>query len=157
MTADAGTEPLLEVRSGKMRIAAIAVAVVLVIGHIGAAIVLRAGGDTGVHLRVSDQIAMVVVGIVVACGALLFARPRLRADADGVSVRNVFAEKHFTWDQVHGITFPHKAPWARIELPDDEYLAVMAVQARDGARAVDALDRFRELEQRYGRAVGHDD
>lgn len=157
MTAATDTQWELDVRARKMTVAAQVVAGFLVVAHIGAAVVLRAGGDTGVHLRVADQIAMVMIGLVVASGVLLFTRPRLRAGASGVSVRNMFQEKRFSWNQVHGISFPHDAPWAHLELPDDEYLAVVAVQARDGARAVDALERYREVEARYGRSVGTED
>ncbi|NLU65179.1 PH domain-containing protein [Rhodococcus sp. HNM0563] len=156
MTAATDTEWELDVRARKMTRAAQIIAGFLVVAHIGAAVVLRSGGDTGVHLRVADQIAMVLIGLVVAAGVLLFTRPRLRVGASGISIRNMFQEKHFGWSHVRGISFPHDAPWAHLELPDDEYLAVVAVQARDGAHAVDALERFRAIEARYGRGVGAD-
>ncbi len=58
---------------------------------------------------------------------------------------------------MRGLFFDHGAPWARLELPFDEYVPVVAIQARDGERAVDALERFRELESRYtGGAVSDD-
>jgi hypothetical protein len=157
VTAATDTEWELDVRTRKMTVAAQLIAGFLVLAHIAAALVLRSGGDTGVNLRTADQIAMVAIGIVVASGVLLFTRPRLRAGVSGVSVRNMFQEKHFGWNQVYGISFPHDAPWAHLELPDDEYLAVVAVQARDGAHAVDALERFRAIEARYGRGVGAGD
>ncbi|MBF4481595.1 PH domain-containing protein [Rhodococcus rhodochrous J3] len=139
----------LEVRPEKMRRWVVVAAVVVMALHIFAALVLRGGGDTGVNLRVVDQIAILAIGVVLTGGVLLFTRPRLRAGADGVSVRNVVAERHIPWTDVRGLFFDHGAPWARLELPFDEYVPVVAIQARDGELAVDALERFRELESRY--------
>ncbi|WP_418345685.1 PH domain-containing protein [Rhodococcus pyridinivorans] len=148
----------LEVRPEKMRRWVVVAAVVVMAIHIFAALVLRGGGDTGVHLRVVDQIAILAIGVVLTGGVLLFTRPRLRAGADGVSVRNVVAERHIPWTDVRGLFFDQGAPWARLELPFDEYVPVVAIQARDGERAVDALERFRELESRYtGGAVSDND
>ena len=39
--------------------------------------------------------------------------------------------------------------WARIDLPDDEYIPVMAIQAVDKGRAVAAMDTVRSLLERY--------
>jgi hypothetical protein len=36
-----------------------------------------------------------------------------------------------------------------VDLPDDEYVSVMAIQAVDKERAVDAMDRVRALLARY--------
>ncbi|NMD96557.1 PH domain-containing protein [Rhodococcus sp. BL-253-APC-6A1W] len=147
----------LEVRPAKMRLWVVLGAVFVLAVHIGAALVLRGGGDSGVHLRLADQIAILTIGIALSGALLLFTRPRFRAGADGVAVRNVVAERHVPWDEVRGLSFPEGAPWARLELPYDEYVPVVAVQARDGGSAVDALDRFRELEARYSRGVVGDD
>lgn len=154
-TTESGWE--LEVRPRKMRLWVVVGAVFVLAVHIGAALVLRGGGDSGVNLRVVDQIAILTIGIALSGGVLLFTRPRLRVGAEGVAVRNVIVEKHIPWNEVYGLWFPKDAPWARLELPSDEYVAVVAVQARDGESAVAALDHFRELESRYGRGVGSDD
>ena len=90
-----------------------------------------------------------LLGLLLAGGALLFTRPRLRADADGVFVRNVIGTHRLPWTLVRRVSFPEGAPWARLELPDDEYLAVMAIQAADKQHAVSAIRRLRELHARY--------
>ena len=41
------------------------------------------------------------------------------------------------------------SPLGRVDLPDDEYVPVMAIQAVDKERAVDAMDRVRGLLARY--------
>lgn len=159
MSADTDTTPVwdLEVRARKMTAVTIAVVVLLLVGHIVAALVLRSGGDTGVYLRIWDQLAMIAIGVVVSSFVLVFTRPRFRVGASGVALRNMFGEKHFDWSQVRGVSFPESSPWARLELPHDEYLAIVALQARDGERTADALDRFRELHRRYGQRVGDAD
>jgi Bacterial PH domain len=43
------------------------------------------------------------------------------------------------------VAFPDGASWARLDLPDDEYLPVLAIQAVDGQYAVDGISRIRAL------------
>ena len=83
---------------------------------------------------------------------VLLARPRVRADAEGVEVRNIGLARRLPWDQVVRVAFPDGASWARLDLPDYEYLPVMAVQSADGQRAVDAMRRLRALHAAATRA-----
>ncbi|MFS8098698.1 PH domain-containing protein [Lentzea alba] len=100
---------------------------------------------TGVIFRTSDQVAMIVLGVLLAGGVLLLTRPRVTADASGVDVRNVVTSHHFDWNDVLSISFPDGAAWARLELPEDEYISVMAVQAVDREYAVKSVRALREL------------
>lgn len=100
---------------------------------------------TGVIFRTSDQVAMIVLGFLLAGGVLLLTRPRVTADASGVDVRNVVTSHHFEWNDVLSVSFPDGAAWARLELPDDEYISVMAVQAVDREYAVSSVRALREL------------
>ncbi|NMN93550.1 PH domain-containing protein [Antrihabitans stalactiti] len=138
----------LEVRPRKSTRYAIGSALFLVVSFVTVAILLR-HSDTGVYFRPADQAAMILLGCALAGGALLLARPRLRVSAKGVWVRNVFGEKFVDWDLAKGLSFPDGSAWARIELPDDEYIPVMAIQANDRAYAVDSIRRFRALGQKY--------
>ncbi|MGW0176055.1 PH domain-containing protein [Rhodococcus sp. NPDC003322] len=126
-----------------MIVAAACVVLFVVLG-----IFLRSSA-TGVYFRLIDQLAMVGIGVLLAGLVLLLARPRLRANADGVLVRNAFGERRVEWDLVRGLSFPDGAAWARIELPDDEYIPVMAIQANDRDHAVSAVRSFRTLAARY--------
>jgi Bacterial PH domain len=105
--------------------------------------------STGVIFQTADQVAIALLGIVIAGVVTLFARPRLRVGAAGVAVRNLFGYKLIPWSDVVGVSFPRGARWARVDLPDDEYVPVMAIQAVDKERAVDAMDRVRDLLARY--------
>jgi peptidoglycan/LPS O-acetylase OafA/YrhL len=135
---------LLQVRARRTRRVAVVSAVVLVAAFAVVAVLLRET-PTGVFFQIADQVAMVLLGVLLAGGALLFARPRLRADAEGVEVRNLLGARRLPWALVLAVSFPDGAPWARLELPDDEYVAVMAIQAADKQHAVTALRRLREL------------
>jgi hypothetical protein len=135
---------LFQARPRKARHVAVAAAVVLVVVFTVVAVLLRRT-PTGVYFRFSDQVAMVLLGLLLAGAALLFTRPRVRAVADGVEVRNVLTTRTVPWDLVLRVSFPDGAPWARIELPDDEYIAVMAIQAADGRYAVQAMRSLRAV------------
>jgi len=123
-------------------------AIVILAAHVAVGFLLKMG-STGVVFQTADQIAIAGLGVVIACVMLLFARPRLRAGAAGLAVRNLLGEKVVAWPDVVGVSFPAGARWARVELPDDEYIPLMAIQAVDKERAVAAMDAVRELAARY--------
>ena len=116
--------------------------------HIAIGVLLKIG-SSGVVFQTSDQVAMALLGLVLAGVVLLFARPRLRVGAPGISVRNLLGDKLIEWPDVAGVSFPVGNRWARIDLPDDEYVPVMAIQAVDKERAVEAMDTVRSLVARY--------
>lgn len=116
--------------------------------HIAVGFLLKVG-SSGVIFQTADQVAIGLLGIVIGGLVLLFARPRLRVGAAGVAVRNLLNYRLIPWSEVEGISFPKGARWARVDLPDDEYLPVMAIQAVDKERAVDAMDSVRALVARY--------
>lgn len=139
------TEESVVVRPFRAFWASIVLAVFLVAVFVVVAALLR-GSNTGAIFEVSDQIAMVGIGILLGCGALLFATPRVRADAEGIEVRNViFLTRRYTWLDVMAISFPDGASFARLELPDDEYMGVLAIQAVDRERAVASVRTLRRL------------
>jgi len=105
--------------------------------------------SSGVIFQTADQVAMAALGLVIAGVVLLLARPRLRVGPAGMSVRNLLGDRLIGWPDIVGVSFPVGHRWARIDLPDDEYVAVMAIQAVDKQRAVDAMDTVRSLLARY--------
>jgi hypothetical protein len=135
---------VFEARPRKARRVAVAAAVVLVAVFSVVAVLLRRT-PTGVYFRLSDQVAMMLLGLLMAGAVLLFARPRVRAGADGVEVRNLLGTRTVPWELVVQVSFPDGAPWARLELPDDEYIAVMAIQSVDGRQAVSDIRALRAV------------
>lgn len=139
-----GTGDVVVVRPRRAMIAAWvgAAAIMAVTGTV--AVLLR-NSPTGVFFRTVDQVAIVLIGAFISGGLLLFARPRVRADAAGIEVRNVGGRRVLPWTDVVRVAFPDGAPWARLDLADDEYIPVLAIQATDGARAVDGIRKVRAL------------
>lgn len=132
------------VRPRKVMISAWVGAVLTVAFFTVIAVLLRSS-YTGVYFRLADQVAMVVLGLLIAGGLLLLARPRVRADADGIEVRNIVATRRVPWEFVRHVSFPDGASWARLDLADDEYIPILAIQAVDGRRAVDGITKVRAL------------
>jgi hypothetical protein len=141
--APTASEPVVA-RPRKVLIFAWVGAVATVVLFTVLAAVLR-NTQTGVFFRFADQVALVLLGLFIAGGLLLLARPRVRADGDGIEVRNILTTHRYPWPDVLRVAFPDGASWARLDLPDDEYVSVLAIQAVDGTRAVDAITRVRAL------------
>lgn len=106
--------------------------------------------STGVVFRTSDQFGLAGVGIVLAAAILLMARPRLRVGSAGLGVRNMLTDRLVPWNDVVDVSFPAGKRWARIELSNDEYVPVLAIQSVDRERAVIAMDTVRAAVARYG-------
>jgi hypothetical protein len=123
-------------------------AVIIVAAHVVVGLLLKIK-SSGVFFQSADQAAMAGLGFVLAGLVLLFARPRLRVGASGLSVRNLLGDRLVPWSDIVGVSFPAGARWARIDLPDDEYIPLMAIQSVDKDRAVDAMDTVRTLLTRY--------
>jgi Bacterial PH domain len=138
----------LEVRPHLTPYFAYGAAFVIAAAHIAVGALLKIK-SSGVFFQTADQVAMGILGLIIAGLVLLFARPRLRVGATGLAVRNLLAYRLIPWSDIVGVSFPMGARWARVDLPDDEYVPVMAIQAVDKGRAVDAMDRVRELLIRY--------
>ena len=138
----------LEIRPRRIRWVAWVIAIFLfAFFSAGAALVYV--GNSGFVFRPADQVAMVVLGALLAGGALLFTRPRLRAGPGGVEVRATILTRRLPWNEVLAVSFPDGAQFARLDLPDDEYLAVSALQAVDRGHAARGVRALRDLHARY--------
>ncbi|WP_066903752.1 PH domain-containing protein [Millisia brevis] len=131
------------------RYAMVAAAIIFAVHVVLAFTLVDAGSGTGVYFRPVDQLAMLAIGGCLSGAVLLLARSRLRVGPQGVGVRNAFMEKVIPWSRVNGLFFVEGASWARIELPDDEYTPVLAIQTNDGEHAARAAETFREYMARY--------
>ncbi|WP_188828225.1 PH domain-containing protein [Nocardia camponoti] len=149
--AEPASEWELIVRPRKAIRTSVIIAVVILAFFTVGGILLRTG-STGVNFRLADQVAMIMIGVLGAAAVLLFTRPRLRAGAHGVSVRNILGDRDVPWSYVRGVSFADRKAWARLELTDDEYIPVLAIRANDKARAAAALEQLRALGARYAPA-----
>ena len=144
-------EPELVIRPRRVRWVAWIAAVALFVVMVAIAVALRQV-STGVYFRTDDQVAMVVLGLLISLGVLTLTLARVRADADGVEVRNLLITRRLPWSEVLEVSFPDGSRWARLELADDEYLPVSAIQLVDGQYAVTAIGRLRAMHARYSTA-----
>jgi Bacterial PH domain len=119
-------------------------AVLVIFTVIGVALRGKTDSGTGVF-QTGDQVAMAGLGVLGALGILLFTRPRVEADARGIRVRNVVGGYDVPWEVVRSIRFGRGAPWASLELRDDDMVSVMAVQAADKGYAVATVRALRAL------------
>jgi hypothetical protein len=138
----------VELRPHLTPLFAYAAAFLIATVHIVAGLLLKTQ-YSGVIFQTADQVALALLGLVLAAAVLLLARPRLRVGSAGLSVRNMLGDRLIPWSDTVGVSFPVGSRWARIDLPDDEYVPVMAIQAVDKDRAVDAMDTVRRLLKVY--------
>jgi hypothetical protein len=145
----AGRPPvLLQVRPKRITIYA-SIAAAIVVGSMVIVGLLLRDTNEGVEFRTSDQIGLIGVGLILGGVIMTAARPRLRVDRTGLWIRNVFGESFTPWQLVTRVAYPQGAPWAQLMMPDDEVKPVMAIQAMDRGRAVQALEEVRALQATY--------
>ncbi|MDO8393724.1 MAG: PH domain-containing protein [Dietzia sp.] len=137
-----------EHRPRRLRIAVIALAILIILAHILWAIVL-VRDDTGVTIGLADQLAFVAIGLIFAGVLLTLLRIRVRVGEQGVEVRGPLRSRLWDWHDVVGITFPRSSMWPRLELPAYEHVGVWAILTVDGQDAVDAMGTMRETVRRY--------
>lgn len=143
MVTDAGivvtAKPIVLARIGYA--AAVFVLVVFVI----VALVMRSD-NAGAHFVESDQIATVLIGVILAGLCLMPTRPRLRADAEGVRLRSFLGGWRFVpWDVIVRVDFPSKVRFARLVLPGEETFAIYAIARVDKQHAVESMRELRAL------------
>jgi hypothetical protein len=95
--------------------------------------------------RIMDRLLLVGLGVAIAAGLHLIARPRLVAADGGVTVVNGIRTHVLSWAEVVDIRMPVGEPWPSVDLSDGTTLAVMGIQSADGELALRNLEEFRSL------------
>ncbi|WP_375475369.1 PH domain-containing protein [uncultured Jatrophihabitans sp.] len=139
------SEIVLTARPRRTAVIANAAAGVALAAFVVVALLMRRD-NAGAVFGYKDQLFTVVVGLIVAGGLRLPARPRLRADAEAVYARGYLGDyRKIPWAAVVAVEFPRKARFARLVLPGDEVLALYAVQRMDRELAVEKMRGLRQL------------
>jgi len=136
---------MLTIRPRKIRIIAWVLAGLIVVAMIVVGWLLKQSNTGGVTFRTADQLAMIGLGVIIAGGVLVMTRPYVRADAVGLVVRNFGGVTHIPWQVVRAVRFTDAAPWATLDLQDDDALTLLAIQAVDGESAAAATEALRRL------------
>jgi hypothetical protein len=126
------------------RIANVTAAIVFAIFIVRAIVMPHA--NAGASFGWKDQVFTGILGLIIAGGIHLPARPRLRADSEAVHMRSYLGNwRTIPWDVVVAVEFPSNVRFARLVLPGDEALALYAVQRLDRDRAVETMQGLRRL------------
>jgi hypothetical protein len=120
-------------------------AVFVIVVFVGVSLVMKRD-NAGATFGYKDQIATVVVGLILAGIAITPTRPRLYADLEAVRMRSYLGGwRTVPWDLIVRVEFPRKVRFARIVLPGEEILALYAVQRLDARESVVTMGKLREL------------
>lgn len=126
--------------------AAAAVAIVLMFTVIGVSL-------TGAGFQTSDQWGMIILGVLFGAGIMVIARPTVQADAHGIKVKNIIGGYELPWSVIQKVRFDPGQPWVYLDLVNDDTVGVLAVQAVDKERAVEAVRCLRSLHAQARQAV----
>jgi hypothetical protein len=128
-----------------MRLICAAVAAAVLVAMLIAALLLPESSTGVVEFGTADQFGIGGLGVVLAAGILALGRSRVDADAAGVRVRNILGTHALPWSAVRAVRFERDSAWATLELANGDEIAVLAVQAIDKRRAVEAVEGLRAL------------
>ncbi|MFF0410814.1 PH domain-containing protein [Kitasatospora sp. NPDC004745] len=100
--------------------------------------------------QLNDRIMMVSSGVLFAAVGLMLARPRVRADAQGVTVVNFVRSRRLAWAEIVRVNFRQGDPWATLDLADGTSLAVVGIQSGVGkAQAIADARALRDLVEQH--------
>jgi hypothetical protein len=108
---------------------------------------------TGATFQASDKWAMIGLGVVFGAAVMVIARPTVQADSEGIKVQNIIGGYQLPWQVVRKVRFDRGQPWVYLELEDDDTVAVLAVQAVDKERALQAVRCLRSLHAQARQSV----
>jgi PH (Pleckstrin Homology) domain-containing protein len=131
---------------------AISAVLLLVFGSV--AIALPGGG--GYSFSVGDRIGVLSCALGISWFLHRHASVRVTADVEGLEVVNLFRRRRLLWGEVLAVRLRKGDPWAFIDLSDGETLALMGIQASDGAAAPAAARELARLVARLTPDVSND-
>ncbi|MEY9844704.1 PH domain-containing protein [Streptacidiphilus sp. MAP5-3] len=91
-----------------------------------------------------DRIGIGSSGVVFAIVLVVLARPKAKADRQGLTVVNFVRTRRLEWPQIIGVNLRQGDPWVLLDLADGGTLAVVAIQPGAGRRQ--AARKAKELQ-----------
>ena len=144
-----GSKPVppgvLRIRPRRLRLFTVVGAGGIVAVGVASAATLPPTNSQGFQVLPHEGWALVAVGVILGLVALVPLRIRVDADGGGIRIHNIVSDLSLPWTSVRAVKFQRGVPWATLDLITDESVAVLAVQAGDKDRAVDAIRALRAL------------
>lgn len=81
-------------------------------------------------------------------------RPRVLADASGLTVVNMVRTRRLEWAEVVSVRMASGDPWVLLDVSDGTTLPAMGIQSADGERGRRAARELRALVDRYSQPGG---
>ncbi|MFF1905352.1 PH domain-containing protein [Kitasatospora sp. NPDC058218] len=129
----------------RTRAVLVPVCVLLVVMFVAIAVALPASW------QFNDRLMMVLSGVLFAGVGLMLARPRVSADAEGITVVNFVRRRRLAWAEIVRVNFRQGDPWATLDLADGTSLAAVGIQSGLGkAQAIADARALRDLVERRG-------
>ncbi|GAA2405681.1 PH domain-containing protein [Streptomyces glaucosporus] len=131
-------------RPTRTRIVLLTVGVAILVTLIVIAMLLETAGP-------GERAAFVLTGVLFLGVLVLLSRPKVVADAGGVTVVNLTTKRRLEWAEIVGVHLRPGDPWVLLDLSDGTSLPAMGIQpgiARE--RALRDAKALRALADRYG-------
>jgi hypothetical protein len=104
----------------------------------------------------NDRVGISLVGFFLGGLLTVLARPKIRADREGLTVVNFVRVRRLAWPEVLGVNLRLGDPWAVLDLADGGTIAAVGIQPAAGrAQAVRAARQLLACAEAYGTAPGH--
>ncbi|MBB5935524.1 PH domain-containing protein [Streptomyces zagrosensis] len=102
-------------------------------------------------LSPGERISFIFIGLLF-CGVLaILARPKVVAEADGVTVTNLTVRRHLEWPEILRVNLRPGDPWVFLDLADGTSLPALGIQPGIAkAQAIDDARTLRALTEAYG-------
>ncbi len=146
-TGEPTTGERIVLRPRTVRYAAYGIAIVVMVASIITALTIPG-------FSLANRLGFPLFGLAIAWFCHREASVAVIAEADKLTVRNLFVTTELEWPQVIGVSFPAGDPWAHLDLADGDTLKVMAVQRSDGQRGLRDAHRLAALVRERGEAHG---
>ncbi|MBB2912836.1 hypothetical protein FHS43_004131 [Streptosporangium becharense] len=102
--------------------------------------------------KLSDRVAMVALGGLIAWVLHLLGRCRVEADERGVTVVNPLRVHRYEWPEVIDVTLVEGEPWAKIDFSDGATIGAVGLQGSEKGRTVRQVHELRALIRERGEA-----
>jgi hypothetical protein len=104
--------------------------------------------------KLNDRFGIAAVGLLLGGLMAVLARPKVKADRNGITVVNFVRTRRLEWPEVLGVNLRLGDPWAVLDLADGGTVSAVGIQPAGGreqaARAARALRACAEV---YGTAA----